>query len=742
MATSVTVLSGGNWTATYKNGATWYVSGSVSATGAVTLSNIGTLTVSSGAVVSGATVTGGVPTVSVLNGGTMVSSYELNGYLRVANGGVVSGNTLNSTEVTLSSGGSSVNDLFVNSGSGTDTNAYVYVSSGASLVGATMSDGAVAGLALSAFSGATVSGLTLGSGASAYVSSGATASDINTGAGSVLSMATSYGSGSAYVYVPPQSAVVLSGGTWSAVSINKVTYYVSGNVSATGAVTFSAISTLTISSGATVSGVTISGSVATVSVMGGGTLENSLLLNGYVSAMSGATLSSNVLNSNVVYLSSGAQSINDTYVNSGSGADGYSDAYIYSGASIISPYIGSAGAGSFVVRVSSGASITDPTLIQNGGQLLVSGGTVSTTDPAPCFLAGTLIETHKGMVAVEDIEIGDKVLARVGGVTEEREVIWAGKASAIIRPDLPSDLSGYPVRILKDALGESLPFKDMLITSEHCLFLDDAFVPVRMLVNGSSIFYDRTFSEYEYYHIETEHHSVIMADGVWSESYLDTGKRQSFRQTGAVHVLGARTLDWHIAAAAQLRTDRAFVEPIFERVVARAALNDVQTRDGTQLETTLDPDLYIVTEAGEWIGRSRSRDGHYVFVLPDNARDVRIVSNTSRPSDAIAPYVDDRRRLGVLVGAITLFDSWETVNLPDALNNAGQHGWNNLEPCGRRWTNGNAALSLPERRPGGLTLFALRVDAAGPYLKPRFPAETAYYGSVDDEDYAQALRRA
>ncbi|WP_336946973.1 Hint domain-containing protein [Asaia sp. HN010] len=742
MATSVTVLSGGNWTATYKDGATWYVSGSVSATGAVTLSNIGTLTISKGAVVSGATLTGGIPTVSVLNGGTMVSSYEMNGYLRVASGGLVTGNTLNSTEVTLSSGGSSVDDLFVNSGSGADTDAYVYVSSGASLLGATMSDGAVAGLALSAFSGATVSGLTLGSGASAYLSSGATASDINTGAGSVLSMATSYGSGSSYVYVPPRSAVVLSGGTWSAVSINKVTYYVSGSVSATGAVTFSAISTLTISSGATVSGATISGSVATVSVMSGGLLENSLVLNGYVSAMGGATLSSNVLNSDVVYLSYGAKSIGDTYINSGVGADGYSDAYIYSGATLTSPYIGAANAGSFVVRVSSGASITDPTLIRNGGQLLAYGGTVSSTDPTPCYLAGTFIKTPEGMTAVEEIQIGDKVLARVGDVTEERKIIWAGKASAMIRSDLESDLSGYPVRILKGALGEDLPNKDMLITSEHCLFLDDAFVPIRMLVNGSSIYYDRTFNEYEYYHIETEHHSVIMADGIWSESYLDTGKRQSFRQTGGVHVLGARTLDWHVAAAAPLRTDRAFVEPIFERLAAQAGFNGVPTHDVAQLETTSEPDIHIVTEAGEWIGRCRSRNDQYVFVLPPNARDVRIVSNTSRPSDVIGPYVDDRRRLGVLVGAIMLFDSWQSVDLPDALNNAGQHGWNNLEPCGRRWTNGNAALSLPERRPGGVTLLALRIDAAGPYLKPRFPAETAHYESSIVGESVQALRRA
>jgi len=716
--TSTTVLSGGNWTASSKAGTTWYVSGSVSATGAVTLSNIGTLTVLSGAVVSGATLTGGIPTVSVLGGGAMISSFELNGYLRVASGGVISGNTLNSDEVTLSAGASSVNDVFVNSGASADTNAFVYVSSGAALIGATMTDGYQSGLSAFISSGASVSNLTLGSGAGVYVSSGATATNINAGSGSVVSMATSYGSGSANVVLPAQSSVVLRGGNWSAVLIDKVTYYVSGTVSATGAVILSAISTLTVSSGAVVSGATISGSVATVSVMSGGTLENSLLLNGYVSAMGGATLSANVLNSNVVYLSSGAQSINDTYINSGNGADSASDVYVYSGANVVSPYIGSAQAGSFVVRVSSGASISDPTLVQSGGQLLASGGTVKTTNAAPCFLAGTMIATDRGAMAVETIGIGDRVVARVGDTVEYREVIWAGTAEAIIRPDLPSDLSGFPVRVIQGALGENLPDKDLLLTSEHSLFLEGAFVPVRMLVNGMTIYYDKAVLSYNYYHLETEKHSIISADGVWSESYLDTGNRQSFRQTGTVHVLGSRVLTWEKAAAAPLRTDREFVEPIFRQLLTYGVAAGISAQSGDEMQTTNDPDIHIVTDQGEWISQRRAGNGQFVFVLPENTSEVRIVSNVSRPSDAIAPYVDDRRHLGVLIGAITLFDSWETIDLSDRFQAEALDGWHDPEPHGRRWTNGKAFLSLPRTRPGGIALLALRVDAAGPYLKP------------------------
>lgn len=88
-----------------------------------------------------------------------------------------------------------------------------------------------------------------------------------------------------------------------------------------------------------------------------------------------------------------------------------------------------------------------------------------------CFLAGSLIQTPDGEVPVEEISIGDVVTAYVNGVQQSRAVIWAGKARATVRPELPDDEAGYPVRVLKDAVAEGVPYKDMLITAEHCLFL-------------------------------------------------------------------------------------------------------------------------------------------------------------------------------------------------------------------------------------------------------------------------------
>ncbi|GCD60847.1 hypothetical protein NBRC3280_3419 [Acetobacter pasteurianus NBRC 3280] len=153
-----------------------------------------------------------------------------------------------------------------------------------------------------------------------------------------------------------------------------------------------------------------------------------------------------------------------------------------------------------------------------------------------------MIRTCAGEVAIENIQIGDEIITFDGhsGGQTVRPVVWVGKAHAIVRPGLPDDEAGYPVRVIKDAIADGVPYKDMLITSEHCLFFEGRFVPVRMLVNGSTIFYDKSITFYDYYHVETDQHSVIIADGMLTESYLDTGNRRAFRQKSKVAALRIR----------------------------------------------------------------------------------------------------------------------------------------------------------------------------------------------------------
>ena len=372
--------------------------------------------------------------------------------------------------------------------------------------------------------------------------------------------------------------------------------------------------------------------------------------------------------------------------------------------------------GEIAVTLSSGTVIDIYTAINpsTGTYFTASSFTYSGSD-LTCFLSGSMIETSDGLVAVEELTIGSEIITFNNGIEILRRVTWAGHAHCTVRPYLPLDQAGYPVRILKDAVSDGVPFKDMLITAEHCLFFDGKFVPARMLVNGRSIFYDTSITSYDYYHIETEEHSVIMADGMLTESYLDTGNRSAFRQAGeVVSLTPSRNLSWEDAAAS-LTVDRDLVEPLFRQIETRAVhLNSPLMTDTPSL--TQENDLHLVTDTGTTLRPIRKNNDRIMFMIPAGVENVRIVSNASRPCDVVGPFVDDRRMLGLLVGDVQLFEGHATKTLTSHLQDINLSGWNNVEDGLCRWTNGSALLPLGSRSIGSIALMALQVHASGPYL--------------------------
>lgn len=53
-----------------------------------------------------------------------------------------------------------------------------------------------------------------------------------------------------------------------------------------------------------------------------------------------------------------------------------------------------------------------------------------------CFLAGSPIQTVDGEKPVEDLAIGDEIIAYVDGVATSRPVMWTGRAHCAVRPHL------------------------------------------------------------------------------------------------------------------------------------------------------------------------------------------------------------------------------------------------------------------------------------------------------------------
>ncbi|WP_082783851.1 Hint domain-containing protein [Acetobacter malorum] len=352
------------------------------------------------------------------------------------------------------------------------------------------------------------------------------------------------------------------------------------------------------------------------------------------------------------------------------------------------------------------------TIIQDG----TTGWLLTDTTPAACFLPGVKIRTTAGDVAVENIHTGDKILVRVDGLDCERSVVWVGKSRKTVVNGLSDDEAGYPVRILKNALADGVPYQDMLITAEHCLFLEGYFVPVRMLVNGKSIFYDHSITSYDYYHIETEKHSVLIADGALTESYLDTGNRSSFVSDGNIVVLHSHAKSWDKDAAAPLEVKTEFVECLFKALTQRASEVENSRNSTLPLQITHDHALYLVTNSGCMIHPVRQTGNQTLsFMIPPGTTKVHLTSRSSRPSDVIGPFINDRRTLGVLVGRVMMLTANGMEEIMTHLEDAHLIGWHTMEQGTTRWTNGNAILPLGNKPTQGVSMLTLQIMAAGPY---------------------------
>ena len=257
----------------------------------------------------------------------------------------------------------------------------------------------------------------------------------------------------------------------------------------------------------------------------------------------------------------------------------------------------------------------------------------------------------------------------------------------------------------------------MLITAEHCLFFDGKFIPARMLVNGRSIFYDKSITSYDYYHIETEQHSVIMADGVLTESYLDTGNRHSFRQKGTIIQFGGKIKTWEKDASAPLCVEQSFSEPLFHAIEQRADSVEGAVPKSEPVTLIHDPDVYLLTQSGQSIRPMRHQGSRYSFLLPPRTTSVRIMSRANRPFDVIGPFVDDRRYMGVAVADIYLCVANSTHLITSHLQSEKPDGWYETDWTDCAWTNGNAFLPLEsDRLQKNMGLLSLTIRAAGPYV--------------------------
>ena len=81
------------------------------------------------------------------------------------------------------------------------------------------------------------------------------------------------------------------------------------------------------------------------------------------------------------------------------------------------------------------------------------------------------------------------------------------------------------------AFGPGVPSRDVRLSPDHAVFFDDVLIPVRLLVNGTSVVREIVDSV-TYYHVELKQHELLLAEGLPVESYLETGGRSAFANGG------------------------------------------------------------------------------------------------------------------------------------------------------------------------------------------------------------------
>ena len=143
---------------------------------------------------------------------------------------------------------------------------------------------------------------------------------------------------------------------------------------------------------------------------------------------------------------------------------------------------------------------------------------VNVTTTAPCFTAGTLIDTPDGAVAIELLNPGDLVQTLDHG---PQPVRWVGTSRRMATG------ADAPIAFAKGALGdhdalELSPNHRVLVASplaelmfENC----EVLVLAKTLINGTSITRRDDGQMLTYVHLLFDRHEIITGNGLQSESY-------------------------------------------------------------------------------------------------------------------------------------------------------------------------------------------------------------------------------
>jgi hypothetical protein len=88
-----------------------------------------------------------------------------------------------------------------------------------------------------------------------------------------------------------------------------------------------------------------------------------------------------------------------------------------------------------------------------------------------------------------------------------------------------------PVRFAVGSLDDGIPHTDLTVTADHGVLVDGVICHAGALVNGTTITrvpLVEMGESYTVYHVETEAHEIILANGAPAETFIDNVSRRVF----------------------------------------------------------------------------------------------------------------------------------------------------------------------------------------------------------------------
>jgi len=162
--------------------------------------------------------------------------------------------------------------------------------------------------------------------------------------------------------------------------------------------------------------------------------------------------------------------------------------------------------------------------------------------PIVCYVKGTKILTKDGYKPIEELKNGDYLLTK-GKIINGNAIL---SSKYLLEPVIWNssfkvgenniNKNSSPICLKQNSLGLNHPIRDLYVSPNHGICVRGKLVPTKYLINDKNIYQIKGLDSVEYYHVELDNHCIIIAEGVFTESYLNENTKHIFKEAPTLKI--------------------------------------------------------------------------------------------------------------------------------------------------------------------------------------------------------------